>query len=731
MIGGGKADGAGRERGRVHVARAELTLAVEDTLPLRAVPLTPDPLTAFARAYEGLRDDLGETAEVCLDLLPLTPAQRRARRRKAIAAERGEGGRGGTSIGDQLTVALWGGRPSSQRAGAARPPAGGLRDMEIRAARKATSAKLVSVEPMFAVQVLVRVRSEVAGRPEAHLHAILAAFEQWTGDNWWRTVGRRVGWVHLGADSSPWARARFDQRVDTGLFRPAKECVVTATEIAGFLKPPTVSCAAPNVARSGGVIPPPPQGLPEYRVGDPKLLPLGVVATRDGDRSVGVRLDETFFSLSAGRSRFGKTEGAISRFIALARAGHGCFFLDPHADALARMKPYLVDIADRVLEINLASGRQARQAGWNLFSMEGRGPEDVEARVSAVVDSFASALQWGEVNNRALTLTTMAAQSMCELALAVPPDMAPTLFQMTTILSDEDWRTVVLPYLSPATRGFWANRFAKLSSDAITPVTNLIDRLRSSAAVAALLGSSRSTYNIRKAMDSGSVVLCCPAGIGDKDRLLANFFIYDLLQASLSRRDITNPSQRRPFHCFIDEMQTIDGAAKGNLAALLEQCGKFGLRLHAMVQQPTRLTKTTLDALLTNRSHLMSTVVGAESARLLAREWGGRVAPETITSLDRYTFVSSVTLDGQVSDPFLVRGFEVGELWGEYHQPDGVPDLDKAIDVNLARRSTDEVLADLDTLDERIADYLGGSAAVPAADEARPPTRGSGLRLVE
>jgi len=127
----------------------------------------------------------------------------------------------------------------------------------------------------------------------------------------------------------------------------------------------------------------------------------------------------------------------------------------------------------------------------------------------------------------------------------------------------------------------------------------------------------------------------------------------------------------------------------------------------------------------------MSTVVGAESARLLAREWGGRVAPETITSLDRYTFVASVTLDGQVSDPFLVRGFEVGELWGGHHQPDGVPDLDKTIDVNLARRSTDEVLADLDTLDERIADHLAGSAAVPAAEPARPPTRGSGLRLLE
>jgi len=85
-----------------------------------------------------------------------------------------------------------------------------------------------------------------------------------------------------------------------------------------------------------------------------------------------------------------------------------------------------------------------------------------------------------------------------------------------------------------------------------------------------------------------------------------------------------------------------------------------------------------------------------------------------------------------VSDPFLVRGFDVSQLWAEVHQPEGVPELDAAIDVNLARRSTDEVLADLDTLDERIAEHLTGSgpAASGPAPGVRTPTRGSGLRLV-
>ena len=34
----------------------------------------------------------------------------------------------------------------------------------------------------------------------------------------------------------------------------------------------------------------------------------------------------------------------------------------------------------------------------------------------------------------------------------------------------------------------------------------------------------------------------------------------------------------RPFFVFLDEVQTYDGASSGNLAALLEQTAKYGIR---------------------------------------------------------------------------------------------------------------------------------------------------------
>ena len=133
--------------------------------------------------------------------------------------------------------------------------------------------------------------------------------------------------------------------------------------------------------RSGGLLPPPPPGLPTF-TGQPELLPLGKVSEDGRDRLVGVPLADTFFAYTAGRTRYGKTESAIGQFLHLARSGHGCFFLDPHSDALEKIKPYLTaeELRERVVEINLAD--TARQPGWNLFAA-GRSLGAARARIGS------------------------------------------------------------------------------------------------------------------------------------------------------------------------------------------------------------------------------------------------------------------------------------------------------------------------------------------------------------
>jgi hypothetical protein len=683
----------------VEVARAELVLARASSEPLNAAGLDPDPLAGLALAIDGIDLAGSDRATVCVDLLPVTPGKRRRLRRRLLRRARRR--QPGPPPGQELTDLLGG---ADRRRGGA-PPA---ELVEQRVGRQALSRKLGTAEPMFEMQVLVRIASPVPGRAKGQLVGVLAAFDAFAGENHLRVSGLRIpGVAFLGSDL-PGRRGSFDRRIVSGLFGPARRRVVTASEIAGLLKPPSKRCTAPNVLRSVGVVPPPPRGLPTF-TGQPGLLPLGKVETEAGERMVGVPLADTFFFYMSGRSRFGKTETAIGQFLHLARSGQGCLFLDPHLDAIERIKDYLTEegLRERVVEVNLAD--PDRQPAWNLFAVRGRSPRRAAGQVDAVVDSFSSALRWDEINARALNLTTQAAQAMVDLAHRLPPELAPTIFEIPVLLSDGDWRSAVLPYVSAPVRRFFTERFPLLPPEAVTPVTNLIDRLRAAPATAALLGNPLATYDIRAAMDAGKIVLVCPGSGSGRDRLIANFVVFDALHAAKSRADIAQPERRRWFSLWLDEVQIYDGATAGTLAALLEQVAKYAVRALLLNQNPERLTAATREAVTTNRSHLVTTALNTKGGRLLADELGGEVSAETISQLARFHSLASVTLNGEISRPFRLAGVPVEELFPDQRHPEDVPLLDAAIGRSLRRAPVAETLARLDRHPQEIVKRLSGS----------------------
>jgi hypothetical protein len=693
---------AASERTNVGVVRCELRLARASHDPLARLALDPDPLQGFARLITDLNEELGESVEVAVDLLPSTAGARRRLRRRLLRQAHRASSRPG--LGELLG--------GSERAG--RGSAGEM--VGQRAEREEISSRLLHSEPMFKAQILLRCSSRVQGRAREHMQALLGCFDAFAAVNSLRVAGMRVlGLWFLGSDI-PGRRGWFDRRMASGLFWPVRESVLTAREIAGLLKPPTVNCRSTNVLRLGPAVHPPPKTLPEFN-GQAGLLPLGQVSSEAGVRLVGVGLNDTFFSYVAGRSRFGKTELAISQFLHIVRAGHGGMFIDPHEDAIARIKSCLTEnaLAERVMELDLTGPRSREgQPGWNLLAVHDLSAEDRERRVEAIVDAFASALGWGERNNRALTLTTQAVAALVELATVLPAGLSPTVFQIATLLSDERWRESVLPVLSAPRRQFFSERFPLLSSEAVTPVTNLIDRLRSSTPLAALLGAQATSYDIARAMNQGRIVLACPGAGGARDKLVANLLVYDLLHAAKSRARVA-PEHRRAFYVFLDEIQTYDGASSGNLAALLEQSAKYGIRAVLCNQNPERLTHATLNALTTNRSHLLTTALNAHAAALIAREWGEDPRAEAITSLARHTFLAQVTHNGELTRPFLIHTRSVPDLYPDAYQPDSVPSIQPVIDEASGRQQATETLAALDTLDQRIQEHLARRPDNPQA----------------
>jgi len=669
------------------VGRAELVLARSSALPLAEVGLAPDPLQSFAAALAGLSGGRGEHAVVALDVMPAAAHQRRRLRRRLLR----EAGRLQAMPAGGLSG------PLGQR------QAGGRMGVSEAAGRRfegrAVERKLGGGEPLFGLQLLVQVRAANKPRMQSHMLSLLACFDAFAGENHLRVAGLNLGGVGSTGSDLPWRRGRFDARLSSGRFAPRRRRIVGAGEIAGLLKPATVNCAAENVARSGGVIPPPPVQLPIFS-GQRDLIPLGRVQDRNGDRMVGVRVSETFFAYQAGRSRYGKTETGIGQFVHLVRSGYGGMFLDPHADAIREIKTYLADMKDRVIEIDLSDpDRQGQQPAWNLFWLERRTAGQAAARVEAFVDALAAALRWDDRNTRALNIATQAAQGLMELAQRLPAKLAPTVFQVPTLLSNTEWREAALPHMSPGTASFFRDRFPKLAPDAATAVTNIIDRLRAARPVAALMGTAVSTYSAERAMREGKIVLACPGSGSTRDRLVANLLVYDLLHAFKQRAHLA-PEQRRSFWLFLDELQTYDGP---NLPVLLEQSAKYGGRGFLFNQNPDRLSDPTWNAVTTNRSHLSSTTVNARAAQMIAREWSGQIEPDILTRLERFTYLSQVTLGKHASKPFLVRGVTARELHGEHYTP---PAQAPAQSDGPQRGAIDQTLKVVEGHDERILRWL-------------------------
>jgi hypothetical protein len=689
------APGTGRLR---RVVRVRLVLARSAREALAETGLQPDLLQGLAAAVDQLEPTDGEQARVVLDARVLSPGEAGRVRRRLL----------GDPDNRPLAALLDGGRPRGRTTPS--------ETVQRRHDTQGLDRKLAPQHPLLQFQLAVRVEARDRQRALVTTRSLLAAMDGMSAANHLRARGLRLGGLGFLGDDLPWRRRRFDCRLASGRFSARRGDVVSARELQGLLKPPTVHCHAENVARSHGAIPAPPRGLSEYR-GQPEVIPLGWVQSRTGRRTVGVRADQTFFAYMAGRSRYGKTETAIGQFVALVRSGHGGLFLDPHADAIAEIKTYLTDpgIRERVVEIDLSDRKATNnQPGWNLFGLTDRNPIEAAARVDAFVDALAAALRWDERNTRALNLATQAAQALTELSLTLPPELAPTIFEVPTLLSDDEWRQTMLPRLSPPTRSFFTDRFPSLPGEAITAVTNLLDRLRASRSVAALLGSPVSTYDARRAMAGDWIVLACPGSGSTRDRLVANLLVYDVLHAAKARAGMP-PSARRPFWVFLDELQTYDGP---NLPALLEQSAKYGGRAFLFNQNPERLSQATWNAVSTNRSHLMSTTVNVKAARMIGSEWGSPPAPEVLTRLDRYTYLASVTVGTEVARPFLVHGIPAAELHAEHRRPDDVTALEATIDQTADRQPVEQRLAVVDGHAGRIRIHLTKTTPGAAATVA-------------
>ncbi|NUK21672.1 ATP/GTP-binding protein [Streptomyces lunaelactis] len=696
------------DKTRDHMVRAEFVLRGKPTAPLRDVPLDPDPLQPLIDAVSDLRAELGDLAEIRLDIqrapkwalrarrLQLMSDARRRERREAQRAARWVR-QDATGIEDSLALQL-------QQLVSGKQSGGGRRLVMPPVPRRVDPedalGKLVDDEHLVRVQLLVMCASNIEGRAEARLAQLQAALDVFGGGSRWAMRGWRVGPWRFGADRWP-SRRGFERRWRLGHCQPPRPNWVRLEELTGLLKPPTVHCRLPLLAGD----------LPTFEFGNPELLLQGIYHGPDGRRRlVASYAKETLFEVGVGKAGGGKTERALAQAIGWAHAGGGLMFVDPHRDSWPRALPFLAHdvLMQRIALIDLnAHGSAPQVSSWNPLGMhQGQVAHEV---VEATADAFASALGWDDASApRALTILTAALAVLVAVNGAAcqagrPEDQA-TVFHVRALLTDPVFRAAALAgvqgRLDEETRSWWQTVFPTLPIDSFAVVLNPIARLASNPVTRAFLGQPAGVYNIRAAMDSKMIVWVCPGGNGPTDRLITALLSRDLLRAVRSRRD-TPEAQRVPFRAYFDELITLTGAAPETIASMFEDFRKYRVHVHGMTQLLARLPTPVRLSLVQNASTLASTAGSQSAIAPVTSEWGDRPGPDIVAALDRFEHYMSLTVRGRRVGPVRITGPHLDEVFAEYARP---RQAEAALE--RAARATAGT-APLDQLTTRATDQLG------------------------
>ncbi|MGW1533870.1 ATP/GTP-binding protein [Streptomyces aureus] len=690
---------------RKHTVRAEFVLRGRPQAPLREVPLEPDPLQPLVDAVTDLRAELGDLAEIRLDIQKAPRWALRLRRRQLLAAahqaartEAHRSARWPRHGADSVLAHL------HEQLTEKDPAAGSSRRLFVaptprRVDRAQALGKLAEDDQLLRVQVLVVCRSDKEGRAQARLARVHAALDVFGGASRWAMRGWRVGPWRVGADH--WLhRSGFERRWQLSHCQPSRTSWVRMEELTGLLKPPTMHCRLPLLAAD----------LPSFVFGDPRLLLQGVYRSPDGrERLVATYAEETFFEVGVGKAGGGKTERALAQAIGWAHAGGGLMFVDPHRDSWPRAMPFLAhaSLMDRIMLVDLNGlGTVPKVSSWNPIGMQhGQVPHEV---VEAITDAYASALGWDDATApRAITILTAALAVLVAVNVAAcragrPEDQA-TLFHVRALVTDPAFRSKALAVaedgIDEETLSWWRVTFPTLPPDACAVVLNPMVRLSANPVTRAFLGQPVGVYDIRAAMDSQTVVWVCPGGSGPTDRLLTSLLARDLLRAVRSRRDLPE-SQRVPFRPYFDELITLTGSAPETIAAMFEDFRKYKVQVHGMTQLLARLPAPVRLSLLQNASTLATTAGSMSAIEPVTAEWGGTPSPERVAATERFWHYMSVTVRGRRVGPVKVRGPHLDTVFAAQARPQKVPALEQAATAQAGARPLTE-------LTEQAAGQLG------------------------
>ncbi len=538
-----------------------------------------------------------------------------------------------------LIEAFW--KPPEQGAGG-KPAAPELSD---RSKTRIAEAEKKATKLGYQVKIRLAYLGESQTNAKLQMQAIVGTFKQFNSTN---LNGFKISSASFKKEDLEKYRARLF--IDKGY-------ILNIEEVASVFHLPHTNVETPNIVWASTKTAEPPSKLPIITGNDAidsNISAFGLTNFRGINHQFGMlRYDRSRHMYIIGQTGAGKS-GTLS-LLALSDIYHnqGYAIIDPHGDfAIDNLKFIPASRIDDVIYFNPAD--TAHPLGFNPLEVtDPNMKSNISSEVIGVLKRM-FAESWGPRLEYILRYTI--------LALLDRPET--TMLDITRMLTDKKFRKETLSYCTDTVvLQFWNVEFSswteKFQAEAIAPILNKVGAFTANPIIRNIIGQPKSTFNIREIMDEGKILIVnLSKGLLGEDNsgVLGAFLVTKIQLAAMSRSDIPNIADRRPFYLYVDEFQNF---ATDSFATILSEARKYGLNLTVANQYISQMSDTVRGAVFGNVGTMISFRVSADDAPILAKQFEPQFEPNDLLQMANRNFIINMVINGEKVPAFSARTLQL------------------------------------------------------------------------
>ena len=422
--------------------------------------------------------------------------------------------------------------------------------------------------------------------------------------------------------------------------------ILNIEELASLYHLPHKSVETPNMVWTTSKTSEPPFNLPTEQSEDDDISLFGLTNFRGTQLKFGLkRKDRGRHAYIIGQTGAGKS--FLLELLTLSDIYHdqGFAIIDPHGDFATDMMKYIPEHRLKDVVYFSPSDREFPMA-FNPMEVSEMIPKDhISSELVGVLKRMFDS--WGPRLEYILRYTI----------LALLDYEGATMLDITRMLNEKDFRKKVIQQIQdPVVKSFWVTEFAswneKFASEAVAPVLNKVGAFTANPLVRNIVGQQKSAFNIRQMMDEGKILIVnlSRGQVGeDNAAILGALMVTKIQLAAMSRSDIPDINDRRPFYLYVDEFQNF---ATDSFAVILSEARKYGLNLTVANQYVSQMPDVVREAVFGNVGTMISFRVGPGDSTVLGRYFEPEFEATDLTRLNNQNVFISMIIDGEKAPAF-------------------------------------------------------------------------------